>query len=241
MKKVKIKKIVAMVLCTSIMIGSTTNISYANLDMRHNCKEDFKLRFNNWYVGPCRNSKETCQKNLIKYDGISELINFLNNIKNNATDEKEKSFWPPLFQKAGILATSILSLITLIKKVPALVIMLSVLSYKFIMENVKGSEELKKEIFKKGLLEMAREYIFGDRIVTVLKKEQKIEFAQKILDDLYEKIKNKKWENNDVLLLTVDTDPNVMKFGLKFDNISFPLNYKKPLKSYFKNIKNKNR
>lgn len=115
--------------------------------------------------------------------------------------------------------------------------MLSVLSYKFIVARCEQSEELKKEVFGKGLLEMAREYLFGDRIVTGLKKEQKIEFAQKILGNLFEQIKNKKWENNDILLLTVDIDPKVMKSGLKFDRVNFDLNYKKPIESYFKNIK----
>lgn len=231
-----LRKIVAMVLCTSIVVGSATNVSYANLDMGHNYKEDGQLLDTNWYVGPCKNGKDTCKKNLIRYDGIPKLVDYLNDLKKNATDEKEESFWAPFFQKAGILVASVLSLIPLIKKVPALVIMLSVLSYKFIMARCEQSEELKKEVFGKGLLEMAREYLFGDRIVTVLKKEQKIEFAQKILDNLFEQIKNKKWENNDILLLTVDIDPKVMKSGIKFDNVSFPLKYKKPLKSYFKSI-----
>ena len=201
------------------------------------CKEDFKLRFNNWYAGPCKNGKDTCIKNLIRYDGISDLVKFLNDIKKNATDEKVEYFWAPLLQKAGILATAILSLISLMKKVPALVVMLLVLSYKFIMAKCEQSEELKKEIkkeiFGKGLLEIVREYLFGDKVVTVLKKEQKIKFAQNILDNLHEQIKNKKWENNDILLLTVDIDPKVMESYLEFDNVSFPLNYKEPLKSYF--------
>lgn len=41
--------------------------------MEHNCIEDAELRVNSWYVGPCKNNKATCVKNLIRYDGIEEL------------------------------------------------------------------------------------------------------------------------------------------------------------------------
>ena len=110
------------------------------------------------------------------------------------------------------------------KKAPeSLIILLSL--YTLISTKCKKSEEFKKELFGKGLLEIVREYILGDKVVAVLKKEQKIKFAQNILDKLHEQIKNKKWENNDILLLTVDIDPKVMESDLKFDNVSFPLNY----------------
>lgn len=93
----KLRKIIATVLCTSIMVSLAANTSYADLDMEHNCHEDFELRFNNWYIGPCKNGKDTCKKNLIRYEGIPELVNYLNDLKKNATDEKEKSFWAPFF------------------------------------------------------------------------------------------------------------------------------------------------
>ena len=189
--------------------------------------------------GPCRNGKDTCIKNLIRYDGLSDLVKFLNDIKKNATDEKVEYFWAPLFQKISIISFVIINLIALIKKAPEALIMLLLSLYTLISAKCKKSEELKKELFGKGLLEIVREYIFGDKVVTVLKKEQKIKFAQNILDKLHEQIKNKKWENNDILLLTADIDPKVMESYLKFDNVSFPLNYKEPLKNYFKNIKSK--
>ena len=229
------KKLIAMLLSISMLFSS--NISYAELDIGHNCKEDFKLRFNNWYAGPCKNGKDTCIKNLIRYDGISDLVKFLNDIKKNATDEKVEYFWAPLLQKTAIIAFVIINLIALIKKAPEALIMLLLSLYTWISTKCKKSEEFKKELFGKGLLEIVREYIFGDKVVTVLKKEQKIKFAQNILDKLHEQIKNKKWENNDILLLTVDIDPKVMESYLKFDNVSFALNYKEPLKNYFKNIK----
>ena len=172
------KKLIAMLLSISILFSS--NISYAELDIGHNCKEDFKLRFNNWYAGPCKNGKDTCIKNLIRYDGISDLVKFLNDIKKNATDEKVEYFWAPLLQKTAIIAFVIINLIALIKKAPEALIMLLLSLYTWISTKCKKSEEFKKELFGKGLLEKVREYIFGDKVVTVLKKEQKIKFALRI-------------------------------------------------------------
>ena len=60
--------------------------------------------------------------------------------------------------------------------------------------------------------------ILGDRIVTVLTKEQKKAFVNAIRRELYQQVKDKKWLNNKLLLLSIDIDPKVMKSGLKFDN-----------------------
>ena len=94
-----------------------------------------------------------------------------------------------------------------------------------------------KENVNEGLLEAIRKLIFGDRIVTVLTKDQKQAFVKGIRNKLYQQIKDNKWINNDILFLCIDIDPKVMEYGLKFDNVSFPLSYKASLKSYFKGIK----
>lgn len=122
---------------------------------------------------PCRNRKATCIKNLIRYDGISDLVKFLNDIKKNATDEKVEYFWTPLLQKSAIIAFVIINLIALIKKAPEALIMLLLSLYTLISAKCKKSEEFKKELFGKGLLEIVREYIFGDKVVAVLKKNRK--------------------------------------------------------------------
>lgn len=56
------------------------SIVFAELDMQHNIKEDFYLRFNNWYVGKCRNGKATCVKNLIRYEAAGEFDTFLKSL-----------------------------------------------------------------------------------------------------------------------------------------------------------------
>ena len=79
--------------------------------------------------------------------------------------------------------------------------------------------------------------ILGDRIVTVLTKEQKKAFVNAIRRELYQQVKDKKWLNNKLLLLSIDIDPIVMNSGLYFDNANLSLNYEEPLINYFKKIK----
>lgn len=50
-------------------------------------------------------------------------------------------------------------------------------------------------------------------------------------------IKNKQWENNDIIVLSIDANPENMQADIKFDSTSFDLHYEKPLPDYFKDIK----
>lgn len=77
-------------------------IVFAELDMQHNIKEDFYLRFNNWYVGHCRKGKKTCIKNLIRYESAVELEEFLIDLEKSAEDEKEEAFWRNLTEKVFV-------------------------------------------------------------------------------------------------------------------------------------------
>lgn len=279
-----IKKSLLMLIVFCLIFSLFSSIAFAELDMRHNCKEDFKLRFNNWYVGPCRNGKATCIKNLIRYDGLEEFNIFLKNLEENAEDEKEERFWMPLLEKVLISAggTGVLGVFaylaptaTVLSTFGTIVLgSTAYILYDNVIEpigetagfftksfvrlkdwvlRVKKPKEPDKGLFgnakdtlfgdktkenvNEGLLESIRKLIFGDRIVTVLTKDQKQAFVKGIRNELYQQIKDNKWTNNDILFLCIDIDPKVMEYGLKFDNVSFPLSYKASLKSYFKGIK----
>lgn len=251
--------------------------SFAEIDMKHNYKEELQLLDENWYVGHCRNGKATCIKNLIRYDGLEEFNNFLKDLEKNAEDEKEERFWMPLLEKA-LIGTGGCAWIYL---VPITAIFGSIIlgsiahhvhdnvidpigeiagyfpksfiRFKDWIFRVKKPENPDKGLFgnakdtlfgdktkenlNEGLLEAIRKLIFGDKIVTILSKHQKQAFVKGIRNELYQQIKDKKWVNNDFLFLCIDIDPKVMEYGLKFDNVSFPLSYKASLKSYFKRIK----
>ncbi len=280
------KKLLLILLALSLIfvIAPLTTFAEAEIDMGHNCKEDFKLRFNDWYVGPCKNNKATCIKNLMRYDGIEKFDAFLRNLEKTAEAEKEETFWMPLLEKfligAGVTgawgACVYLAPISTILTTSGTIILGSTMYnvHDNVIEPVsetagfftKGFVRLKdwilrvekpkepdkglfgnakdtlfgdksKENVNEGLLESIRKLIFGDRIVTILTKEQKKAFVNGIRKELYTQVKDKKWLNNKMLLLSIDIDPKVMQFGLKFDNVSFSLNYKDPVKNYFKKIK----
>ena len=258
--------------------------SFAEIDMKHNYKEELQLLDENWYVGHCRNGKATCIKNLIRYDGLEEFNNFLKDIEKNAKDEKEERFWMPLLEKALIstggigmfgvflylapVATVSLTFGTIVLGPVAYVIhnnfidpmgetvgsfTKSFVRFKDWIFRVKKPEnpdkgllgnlndalfgDKTKENVYEGFLEAIRKFLFNDKVVTILTKEKQQAFVKGIRNELYQQIKDKKWVNNDFLFLCIDIDPKVMEYGLKFDNVSFPLSYKASLKSYFKRIK----
>lgn len=280
-----IKKLLSVLIIFSLNLTFVPLTTFAEIDMEHNCIEDAELRVNSWYVGPCKNNKATCVKNLIRYDGIEELDIFLRNLDKNAEAEKEETFWMPLLEKVLISAggAGVLGVFTYLAPAATVLstfgsIVLGSVAYIFhdnVIEPVsettgfftKSFVKLKdwvlriekpkepdkglfgnakdtlfgdktKENVNEGLLEAIRKFFFGDKMVTVLTKEQKKAFVNGIRKELYRQVKDKKWVDNKMLLLSIDIDPKVMQFGLKFDNVSFPLNYKKPLKNYLKKIKN---
>lgn len=280
-----IKKLLSVLIIFSLNLTFVPLTTFAEIDMEHNCIEDAELRVNSWYVGPCKNNKATCVKNLIRYDGIEELDIFLRNLDKNAEAEKEETFWMPLLEKVLISAggVGVLGVFTYLAPAATVLstfgsIVLGSVAYIFhdnVIEPVsettgfftKSFVKLKdwvlriekpkepdkglfgnakdtlfgdktKENVNEGLLEAIRKFFFGDKMVTVLTKEQKKAFVNGIRKELYQQVKDKKWVDNKMLLLSIDIDPKVMQFGLKFDNVSFPLNYKKPLKNYLKKIKN---
>lgn len=225
----------------SVVFSFIEFISYAEIDMHHNYKENLKLLDTNWYVGHCRNGKKTCIKNLIRYESAVELEEFLIDLEKSAEDEKEEAFWTNLAEKIGIGAVLGAGFYFYPWKLTVAGIAAYVLDSA--VNSVKSPIKLIKCLFKKssdenkGLLEDIREKIFGDKYVVILTKDQKKAFVNKIREKFHQLIKNKEWLNNDIIVLSVDIDPKVMQSYIKFDRVNFDLNYKKDLKNYFKKIK----
>lgn len=275
-----IKKLIFVLIIFSLNLTFIPLKAFAELDMDHNCIEDTELRTGNWYVGPCRNGKATCIKNLIRYDGLKEFNNFLKDLEKNAEDEKEERFWMPLLEKAvigtggcvllyfapikviiTIFGSAILGSIVhhvhdnVIEPIgeTAGFFTKSFIRFKDWILRVKKPEnpdkgllgnldaalfgDKTKENVYEGFFEAIRKFLFNNKVVTILAKEKKQAFVKGIRNELYQQIKDNKWINNDILFLCIDIDPKVMEYGLKFDNVSFPLSYKASLKSYFKGIK----
>ncbi len=95
-----------------------------------------------------------------------------------------------------------------------------------------------KENHNYGLLEGFRKLFFGETSEEVLRQNKKKEVYGKVLNDLYEKIDNKEFENNNVLVISTDfTNPNKSESVVHFSKTLMNLKYPQPVEEYFKDIK----
>lgn len=87
-----------------------------------------------------------------------------------------------------------------------------------------------------GLLEGTRKLIFGDPSSEIQNYNKEAKVYKNILDNLRTQIKERKFENNNFLLVSTDfSNPNDMKAYLKFCCSVLDLNYPNKTEDYFKN------
>ena len=108
------EKFLSMLMTFCFLVSFSHLTVFAEIDMERNCIKDFDLRLNSWCVGPCKNGKASCIKNLIRYDGTEEFDAFLRNLEKTAEAEKEEAFWIPLLEKIliGVGSTGVLGAFT---------------------------------------------------------------------------------------------------------------------------------
>lgn len=96
-----------------------------------------------------------------------------------------------------------------------------------------------KENFNDGVLEGLRRIIFGDieslNITSIT--DEKRRTLTGALNDFYNQIKNKKYTNNDIIVLSTNFAPGHTDAKIKFDKTWVKLKYEKPVDEYFKKIK----
>lgn len=96
-----------------------------------------------------------------------------------------------------------------------------------------------KENFNEGLLEGLRRIIFGDiespNITSIT--DEKRRTLTGALNDFYNQIKNKKYKDNDIIVLSTNFAPGHTDAKIKFDKTWVKLKYEKPVDEYFKKIK----
>lgn len=96
-----------------------------------------------------------------------------------------------------------------------------------------------KENFNEGVLEGLRRIIFGDiefpNITSIT--DEKRRTLTDALNDFYNQIKNKKYKNNDIIILSTNFVPGHTNAKIKFDKTWVKLKYEKPVDEYFKKIK----
>jgi len=87
-----------------------------------------------------------------------------------------------------------------------------------------------------GLLEGTRKLIFGDSSSEIQNYNKEAKIYKNILDNLQTQIKERKFENNNFLLLSTDfTDPDDMQYCLKFKRTFRRIDYPNKTEDYFKN------
>lgn len=233
----KIKQFIAITLLVGSVLNSSTNISYAKIDMSHIYHEELKVASGNSYHGACHPDTETCDKHLFRYEDMDNFFNQLKNLSKNASAkiDKEKTFWYPWYQKLAIGVIGLLGIIASFKYISAAILLLFMTI--LVLIKCENSEEFKNNLLKKGLIEKIRECIFGDKTFTILTAQERQTFYAKILKEFCKKVENKEWRNNDILILSTDQNPQNMQFGIRFGKTAFEMGYDKSLEEYFKSIK----
>lgn len=96
-----------------------------------------------------------------------------------------------------------------------------------------------KENFNEGVLEGLRRIIFGDiespNITSIT--DEKRRTLTGALNDFYNQVKNKKYKNNDIIVLSTNFAPGHTDAKIKFDKTWVKLKYEKSVDEYFKKIK----
>ncbi len=255
------KNLISLLVIFSMFLNPILQISFAEVDMQHNIIEDTELRFSNWYTGSCGNGEKTCIKNLIRYDGYYELVDFLKEWQKNVEDDVETAFWIPLFKKAGLLVTTAAGFYYV--PIGTLIATLSSVLFCQTVNNViepvgetagyvtKFFIRIKNKISEwigwdsnsvrnpdRGVIGMLSSILCGDgtesdKTVT-LTKEDKKKFISDILRDLKSRVEEKSYQGNDVIVLSLNLNPKKLEYKLKFDELGFNPYYEKAVDEYFK-------
>jgi len=254
-------KFISILIIFSTFFNLAQSISFAKTDVEHNIKEDLELSFNNWYTGSCGNGEKTCIKNLIRYDGYYELVDFLKEWQKNVEDDVETAFWIPLFKKAGLLVTTAAGFYYV--PIGTLIATLSSVLFCQTVNNViepvgetagyvtKFFIRIKNKISEwigwdsnsvrnpdEGVIGMLSSILCGDGTESdqkvTLTKEDKKKFISNILRDLKSRVEEKKYQGNDVIVLSLDLNPKKLDYRLKFDVLDFNPYYEKAVDEYFK-------
>lgn len=255
------KIIISILIVITIFGGLVNNTkAFAEIDLTHDYKEDEYLLDNNKFVGSCKNGKLTCVKNLVRYDGVLELVDFLEDLKKNAKDDTKDTFLKNLLESLGLFTATVGFYQSPFKTFKAtLAIDAFCHAEKDIVKPIgetagyfsKLFVNLKAKLFREEKVERTKGGLNGkfvsllcggdsaDWKEVVISKEKKRFFIDNILKDLKSKIKQGKWKGNDIIVLSVDLDPDDLQFGLEFEPVGFYLHYDKPLYKYFENIDRK--
>ena len=70
-----IKRFFSIVISIFFICNFSVNTS-ALTDVTHSAYEEDKLLDTTWYKGACLNSSPTCQKHILKFESVNELIDF---------------------------------------------------------------------------------------------------------------------------------------------------------------------
>lgn len=255
---VKFKKIVTFAI-SAILISSLSISSYALPDVSHSYYEEDKLLDTNWYIGKCIDKSPTCQKHILRYESVDDFIKYL---EKNLKDTNSKKLVILLKRYSGTIALTaagsaataiVIKLILSCKNLHALMALVAAGGAIYITQPVRnflsyifGSipqaiEFLKNKLLNKdltpdeeGLLTNLINILLGNKDASFSALDLGKEIYNEMLYSLKQKIANKEYLDNDILIVSWDNDQESPSFSIKFDTANYAINYDKSKNEFFK-------
>ncbi len=254
---VKFKKIVIFVI-SILLISSISLNTYALPDVSHNYYEEDKLLNTNWYIGKCIDKSPTCQKHILRYESVDEFIKYLEKNLKDTSFKKSSILLKRHAATIGLAATGtvviaiVLKLILNCKNIHALMALVAAGGTIYIAQPVhkflssilgaipKAVKYLKDKLLKKdltpdeeGLLTKLINILLGNKDVVFSELDLNKEIYKEILFSLKQKIANKEYLDNDILIVSWDNNKEFPSFSIQFDTVNYEINYGKSKDEFF--------
>lgn len=248
-----IKRFFSIVISIFFICNFSVNTS-ALTDVTHSAYEEDKLLDTTWYKGACLNSSPTCQKHILKFESVNELIDFFEK-KLKITKSEKNSFYVKRYLEAGgltALGVVAAKLILTWKNISAIggvglgfyVVQPLRNLASFIFEALPKTFYFLKEKFisktnestenKKGKISEASDLLLGNADDNILANEINQEIYARILEILKQKIIKKEYIGKDILIVSWDNSLDKPSFSIKFDTTTYPIAYEEDIEKYFK-------
>lgn len=98
------KRFFSIVGCILILCCIPSPLTFANVDIKHNCTEEVFLSRNNWLETTCKSQKPTCKKYLVRYEDAEHFAQYLKDMSEVNSGQSFKNFALWLAQITGVCA-----------------------------------------------------------------------------------------------------------------------------------------
>ncbi len=241
-----------------LLLNSIALNAYALPDVSHNYYDEDKLLDRTWYKTNCINKNPTCQKHILRYESVNDFINYLEKKSKNTNSQKFSILLKRYSETTAITVTGaatvaiFLKVIFSCKNIHSLLALVATGGLIYVAQPIRnffsyicGSipravDYLKKKLLnekltidEKGLLTKLINLLLGNNDENILALDTDREIYKEILESLKNKISNKEYLNNDILIVSWDNNPKDPSFSIKFDITDYSMEYNKDKQMYF--------